>query len=304
MYGYFQPSYAHLSTEERKVFNSYYCRLCYCLWNVGGQIARPFTSFDVTVYSMVLNLAIGGKTPPPARCQKLKRDLMRQFSTDELGIKLASLIFIALGEKLRDDILDENSFKAKVVNFILKKQITKSQEMDPYSAKVARYSTTTIDEKQNAGEDLDDILNVYGDMLADLFEGFATFDKKYRDVFFYLGKWTFFIDMLCDYKEDYKEGKYNFFKTEGLPTLKDYFNVHYAFLIQKNREIGGGLLNALRAIDDGSTDYNAMEKVVRHAVEHIIPDIIDGKEVQYNYFKAQSEQACRTICRKKKSNFD
>lgn len=304
MYGYFQPTYAHLSNEEHKVFNAYYCKLCYCLWNVGGQIARPFTSFDVTIYSIILNMAIGGETPPRLACQKLKRDNLNRFASDELGQKLASLIFIALGEKLRDDILDENSFKAKVVNFILKKQITKSQELDPYSAKIARESTTTIDDKQNAGEDLDDILDVYGNMLADLFQGFATFDEKYRKVYFYLGKWTFFIDMLCDYAEDYREGKYNFFKTEGLPTLKDYFNVHYDFLIQKNREISGGLLNAIRDINDNSVEAHVLDKIVRHAIENIIPDIINGKSVQYDYFGEQSKRAWERICRKKKSNFN
>lgn len=304
MYGYFQPTYAHLSDEEHKVFNAYYCRLCYCLWNVGGQLARPFTSFDVTIYSIILNMAIGGETPPYLRCQTFKRDNLNKFATDEHGQKLASLIFIAIGEKLRDDILDENSFKAKVVNFILSKQIKKSQQLDPYSAQLARQGTSAVDEKQNAGEDLDEILNVYGDMLADLFQGFATYDEKYRKLFFYLGKWTFFIDMLCDYADDYKEGKYNFFKTEGLPTLNDYFNLHYDVLIKKNREISGGLLDAIRDVNDGSVEARVLEKVVRHAVENVIVDIINGKPVQYDYFREQSRKAWERICRKKKSNFN
>ena len=304
MYGYFQPTYAHLTNEERKVFNSYYCKLCYCLWNVGGQIVRPLTSFDVTIYSIILNLAIGGETPPHVGCQKLKRDNLRRFSTDEHGQKLASLILIALGEKIRDDILDENSFKAKVVNFILSKQIAKARETDPYSAEIARKSTETIDEKQNAGEDLDDILDVYGHMLKDLFNGFATYDEKYAHLYFCLGKWTFFIDMLCDYAEDYREGKYNFFKTEGLHTLKEYFNVHYAYLIKKNREISGGLLAAIRAVKDDSIEWRVLDKVVRHAVDTIIPNILDGKPVQYNYFRAAADQACRQLRGNKKSNFD
>ena len=304
MYGYFQPSSANLTSEEKRVFKSYYCRLCYCLWAGGGQLSRWLTSFDVTIYSIVFNLARGGERPPIVKCEKIRRNNLRRFSIDEDGKKLASLIFIALGEKTQDDILDENSFKAKVIQRIFKKQIEGAKQTDAAMARIAEKSMRDINEKQVVNEGLDDLLNVYGEMLADLFAEFAVFDTKYRNVFFYLGKWSFFIDMLFDYGEDYKEGKYNFFKTEGLPTFKKYFNTHYAYVVQKNREISEDLMQAIYALDDGSKEYHILEKVVGHAVRQVIPDLMEGKKSKYNYFCSGVHRIKKSLKRKTDSNFD
>ena len=301
MYGYFQPEHAQLNHSEQQIFESHYCRLCYCLWGLGGQLSRFLTSFDLTVYSIIFTMATGEKSPPYFPCERLKTKNKKYFKADEVGTTLGSLAFVALQEKTRDDILDENSAKAKFVRFLFKKPMQVATEAYPRMAELALNATTLVDEKQNNRESLDDILSVYGDMLADIFDSISPIPEDYKDLYRALGKWSFFIDMLCDYADDYKEGKYNYFKTEGVPTLKEYFNTHYVELIAINNQISGGLFQAINKVKNDSLEWRVVYKILRRGITAIVPLLVEGKFKNYNYCKAKSHQFKQRLG--KKSNF-
>lgn len=303
MYGYFQPKYAKLTKEEREVFDTYYCRLCYCLRLLGGQALRYLTSFDITIYSLIYNVATEGERPPHFSCQKIGTSTMKKFANDTVGLRLGALALIGLGEKIRDDILDDNSLKAKSLYAMLKKPITTAQNNEPKLRELAFNATTLIDQMQNENKPLNDILDVYGKMLADIFCEFAPLDDKFRRLYHNLGKWTFYIDMLCDYDEDYATNDYNGFKQEGKKTLKEYFDDNYLQLIQCNREIGGALLASLEETNNGSMEWTVVYKIICRALNTVAAALVNGETVQFNYFKSQTQRLAQELARRERSNF-
>ena len=236
MYGYFRPFDVGLSGVQERTFHAYYCRLCYCLRLMGGQAARYLTTFDAALYAIILAIATKEETPPFLRCQKIGKSNMNLFKDDEIGLRHARLSYIAFGEKIRDDIMDENSKRAAFMKFIFGKQIESAKEREPELQRIAFEGTNRINELQRQNADLDTVLSVYGDMMAETFSAFADIDERFVRLYRNLARWTFYVDMLSDYDDDYKEGSYNSFKTEDCKTISEYFDKHWAYLIEKNKE--------------------------------------------------------------------
>ena len=99
MYGYFRPFESKLSVGERKLFHSYYCRLCYCLRVVGGQKSRCLTMFDTAIYSILYAIATGEQRPPFLSCERIGKKNMNLFLDDEVGKTFAYLSLIGIGER-------------------------------------------------------------------------------------------------------------------------------------------------------------------------------------------------------------
>ena len=131
MFGYFRPYHANLTNSEKKLFDSYYCRICYCLRILGGQLARFFTTYDGAIYSMIVDLQTKNTPPPHLPCERVGKRNLKYFQADEVGLKVARLSLISFGEKIRDDQLDRNHFKASLGALLFSKIIKKAQEAEP-----------------------------------------------------------------------------------------------------------------------------------------------------------------------------
>lgn len=285
MFGYFRPNSAPLTGKNLKTFNAYYCRLCYCLWNLGGQSARALTTFDVTIYSMIINLFMKEPAPPKLNCQRIKKENMRKFSDDNFGHRLASLSFIAFGEKIRDDEIDGNKMRARFMNLFYKKAVKKAKDEEPTLAKIAFEATEKINELQKNNGELDCILDVYGKMTADSFYQLCPIDKPYYELIYYLSIWTFYVDMLCDYNDDVKEGAPNSFYQRECPTIDSYFNKNWHFLLSKNQSLSNKIHSLLLEIQDDSQEWVALYKIISYALNTVVQGILLGKDVTFHYFR-------------------
>ncbi len=266
MYGYFRPDYAKLSKREHEVFNAYYCRLCYCLRRLGGQAARFFTSYDGAVYSIILNLFMKAPQPPFLSCQRFKKENMLKFDGDEIGRAMACISALAVSEKIDDDIADENSFKAKIGAKFFRKVFERARAEYPEVAAILHDGIKKVDDMQRAGEDFDDITDVYGNMLQASFCELAPLDDRFKKLYIDLARWIFFIDALCDYDEDVKKRRYNPFAASGCATITEYFDRNYFYITEYARKMNSALVSSLVAVDDGSVEYRAVYKVVNYAV--------------------------------------
>jgi hypothetical protein len=99
-----------------------------------------------------------------------------------------------------------------------------------------------------------------------------------------VSEWIFLVDMVCDYAEDYAGGTYNGFKTEGLPTFADYFNVHYLEFLKISGDVTDRMVSALMAVRDDSVTWNTLYKIIIYAVDTVIPAAIEGQDVEFHYF--------------------
>ena len=85
MFGYFRPYHANLTNSEKRLFDSYYCRICYCLRILGGQLARFFTTYDGAIYSMIVDLQTKNTPPPHLPCERVGKRNLKYFQADEDG---------------------------------------------------------------------------------------------------------------------------------------------------------------------------------------------------------------------------
>ena len=285
MYGYFRPFESKLSVAERKLFHSYYCRLCYCLRYVGGQKSRCLTMFDVALYSIIYSIATGEPRPPFLSCEKIGKKNMLQFKDDTTGQMFAHLTLIAFGEKARDDQLDGNKMRAFFVNALFKKQFAKAKAQYPKLAELSFDGTEEINRLQDGGEELFTVLKAYGDSGREIFREMGIQDERFLDVYDAIMQWTFFIDMLCDYEDDYKEKAYNAFHDPACPTLQKLFDKHYAFILESNLKISKDIVNSLNAINDDSMEWKIVYRVMEYSLNTVAFNLLEGKDVKFHYFK-------------------
>ena len=132
MYGYFDLIGACLKNNERSVFNSYYCRLCYCLWNKGGQKARYLTTYDAAVYNLVMAVAGKDERPPCFDCERIKTNNKKHFKDDPIGYIIADLSILGFATKAKDNAADNrNAISTNHVGSIPFKPWYRKKEMVP-----------------------------------------------------------------------------------------------------------------------------------------------------------------------------
>lgn len=252
---------------------------------MGGQVARGLTTFDAAVYSLVLNLATHGQPPVHFDCQKIKKSNSELFATDELGMRLARLSFIAFGEKIRDDCLDGITVQAKTLKRLFGKIIENCRQSEPELAAIARRGTDEINLLQSQGADVESVLSVYGRAMADTFSLFSPLPDEAKDFYFALAEWTFFVDMLCDYDEDFKKGAPNSLRDESCPTLSRLFDVKYDLICGQNKRIADKLVKGLDALNDGSYEWEALYHIIIYALNNVVSGTLSGKDMSFHYFK-------------------
>lgn len=284
MYGYFRPYVSNLTHKERQLFNAYYCRICYCLRVEGGQLARFCTTYDGAIYAMILALQSKEKAPPVLACERIGTKNLKFFKDDDTGLRLARLSLISVGEKLRDDRIDNHDLKSAVVSSLFKDAIEKAKQKEPALAQSSFEGTERINALQDRGAPLDEVFGAYGDMAAASFSSFLDMTPEIEELVRSISEWNFLMDMICDYDEDYQNGTYNGFKTEGLPTFHAYFDRHYTEFLEIAGKANDRLLSALMAVRDDSRTWNTLFKIIMHAIDNVIPMAIEGKDVGFHYF--------------------
>lgn len=287
MFGYFRPFESDLTSQQEKVFKSYYCRICYCLRSLGNQLCRYLTTFDAAIYSIIYKIATGGERPPFFACQKIKKSNTRYFAHDVDGLLFANLTLVGFGEKIADDLSDHDGgkAKAKLMKSLFGKPIEKAQKVLSSCAKNTHDCTTEIDRLQSQNADLMTLLDVYGDLTPKNIAELAPISPQIAEVYRQLSRWVYFVDILSDYDKDYKSGAYNPLKQLDCPTIQSYFDKHYRDLLQANRQISDALVAALLAIRDDSTEWIVLYKVITHSLDTVVPTVLCGGDVSFHYFK-------------------
>lgn len=267
MYGYFRPKASGLTTEERHLFFGYYCRVCYCLRLRGGQTARFLTTHDMAVYSMVLSMGMRASRPPYRRCERYLMRTVKEYKDDALGMRLADMSAVVFGEKFRDDELDGNRARAQAMNALFGTVIAHARMNEPEMAAIAREGTDRVNRLQEENAPVYDLFAAYGKMVAQLFACVHPLEEQYLRLIRAIAAWTFYIDMLCDYDKDYREGAYNGFRVEGISTLRACYAEKKEMFAQAEKRMAGELTAALDAADDGAQEWTLLKKVIHAALE-------------------------------------
>ena len=290
MFGYFRPFAAIVNSAHRSAFNAHYCRLCYCLRSLGGQVARAFTTFDATVYEMAYSISAEIPQPPSLPCQRFKKSNMRLCEKNEIGMKLARITLIAFGEKIRDNKIDgDHKFQTALIELFAGKAIRNAQQSEPEITEISRQGNDKVNELQESGADLHTVLDAYGKSVADIFATFEGITPDAVALIKAIAEWTFFVDMLVDYDEDFKENKVNSFRKEDCPTLQEYFNKNYAYIMEQNKRVSSAIMKPLFAIQKDNDEWKALYHILTHALNTVVPSLLVGDDVTFHYLKEVSD---------------
>ena len=285
MFGYYRPFRINIDNSEKNVFEAYYCRVCYCLWNNGGQVSRALVTFDAALYCIVLKLAGIGERPRHVKCQRFRRNIKKSFVNDEVGNRIARLTLVGFGGKMEDDYTDKEYLRANFIKLFFGSAIKKAYKKEPEFLKNTREVCADINKYQKENADADIPLDAYGKSTLKSFMTFGEIPEKYQRVLYYLARWSFFVDMLSDYNDDFKDGAPNSYKDQKYPTIQEMLNDRWYDLIPMIKKENEDLYNSVLAIKDKSTDWKILYHVIADAINRISVGVLNGEKVGFNYFK-------------------
>ena len=284
MYGYFDLIGACLKNNERSVFNSYYCRLCYCLWNKGGQKARYLTTYDAAVYNLVMAVAGKDERPPCFDCERIKTNNKKHFKDDPIGYIIADLSILGFATKAKDNAAVGDRAKAFFANMFFHGLFKKTIAANGPVFEASCSTIDQMDKLQRENGPIDEVLALYGLTMENSFRYFFEAEDRYFHCINRVARWTFLLDMLEDYNEDRRLKRPNSFIKEDSETIAELFDKHYFELIPFLKKEIDDLKAALIAIKNDTTEWVVLNKLVRHSMATVIPRIINGEDVSFHYF--------------------
>ena len=284
MYGYFDVDGACLKNNERRVFHSYYCRLCYCLWNRGGQPARYLTTYDATVYNLILAIAMEEERPPFFPCERIKTGNKKHFRGDAVGNLIADLSVIGFYIKVRDNETDGDKLKARCAKLLFGRLFKKVLSEHGTVYEEAYKLIQEMDRVQKEGAPIDVVLSKYAEAMEYGFRASFKVEEKYYKCINRIARWILLIDMIDDYDSDKKKGRVNSLLREDADTIQEYFEKYYWEFIPLVRGEMEELKKALDDVYSQKTEWVVVNKILRHSMATLVPNILSGKDVAFHYF--------------------
>ncbi|QXE19574.1 DUF5685 family protein [Clostridium sp. 001] len=214
MFGYVTPYKMELKIKDYEKFKAYYCGLCRSIKCNIGNVPRVSLNYDMTFLALLLDsLETGEQTYVKKRCilHPLQKKIILK---DNDSLKYAAFCNIYLSYfKLLDDVVDDHSFKSKVLSVCLKTYFNKANENHK---KVFIHIKGNLSklyelEKKTNNKSIDMIAHPFAHLTGLILSSFK-YEKIKEELYFFgynLGKWIYIIDALDDLHDDMSKGKFN-----------------------------------------------------------------------------------------------
>ena len=113
--------------------------------------------------------------------------------------------------KLKDDVSDDGSVKARVLMSMLGNAFEKARSRYPEKEKAVRENLEELTRLEKSGSsDIQEMADIFGYIMAELFDYRKdVFSKSMYQAGFYTGKYIYILDAFEDLEEDMKNGSYN-----------------------------------------------------------------------------------------------
>lgn len=222
MFGIAVASLNQISDAEKLRYQALYCGLCRALKDRYGQISRATLSYDLTFFIMLCNSLheseehTGESTciAHPTKKMRYAMSTWTDYAAD-LSVALAY-------HKCLDDVIDDNSIKAKAAKRMLQASYRQAERRIPdqcraIEAAMALTHDLETDAESGAYIPPDETSKVFGLLLGDIFsidQGIWT--EYMRDFGNCLGQFIYLMDAAVDLEQDVENGSYNPFATTDL----------------------------------------------------------------------------------------
>lgn len=217
MFGYVTPKECELKVREQAVYKSCYCGLCKSLKKHYGPVSSCFLTYDCTLLALLFGAVTGEEvTTAPCRCLHACGTGKRRYRNDSPALHFAAAVNVLLTEaKLRDDITDTGSFKARLARLVLLPAAKRAEREYP-EVRRSTEAYLTAQQKADAGEVCADAAadptGVFLKSLPGIFKDIPEKELPALEwLLYHLGRWIFFADAAHDREEDAKAGRSNVF---------------------------------------------------------------------------------------------
>ena len=287
MYGYLNPSLYGLTMIEYDVFRDYYCRICYCLRSLYGKVGGLFVDYDLTLYSIIIHLAIDEQKPRHLKCNYLSMKDEELFSRDIVGLRLAALTMSVFNMKLIDDIEDENSMKAKLLLRLFERKIQYTEKEFQYVFAITRQEIQRISNLEKETPNYENLLDEYGNTIKNIFSNIADIPQPYAEICACVGKWAYLIDIISDYDEDYKNNAYNPLLQEGVSSFDEYISEfsHYSALKKYYFDLTQEMQEKILLVKEDRPEWEILWKFSARASQKATLIALQGNASRNMYFK-------------------
>jgi len=276
MFGYVKFNSCSASKEMNHVYRNYYCGCCFALRHNYGILSRLLLNYDVTALSIFLK---AHENPHMKKLFCIGQRKQKEFLfQNDMWKKIAGINILVFSEKLKDNIKDDNSLIAKIMQRIFSRQIRRAQQELPeaYSLICEGYNKIAIDEEKNA--DAISISNDFADMIIDACS--VSFSLSGQDLTVLRGifRWVYIIDALDDYDKDVKKKSFNPLLISDM-NFRDFVDSNY-----KNIHV---LIHSIMSdiSVDGKTNttrFDTEDKIISAIVKSTIPSttarILNGQK--------------------------
>lgn len=268
MFGLIRPC---LSKENKTEYKCYYCGLCMGMGRCTGFLSRILINYDFCIAYLVADSIYTETEYKKKICPFSPLKIVKYRDNPDVLNKMAERNYILTYHKVLDDILDDNSMVAKILERCMRKRYLEVSEKNKAATEaiIKRMQLLHQMEKENSLISIKDAAIPFGELLEDVMSNCLE-DPLDAQVFSsickYLGMWIYTIDACMDFSKDMKNGKYN-------PIFAGYEIVNENIFSERKEEITEFLMECKSSMQQllGLLSCAKNEELVYSIFEHILP---------------------------------
>lgn len=227
MFGLVRPYYKKMIKHEKFEYKCYYCGLCMGMGRNTGILSRFLINYDVCLAYLVADSIFMDTDMKTARCPFSPVRRVKYRDNPALLDKMSNVNYILTYHKVRDDIEDDNSVIAKIVERLMRKKYDSIKGKNGQTICAVKDGLQFIKKVESSNEKISvcDSAIPFGELLEGAMIGCLedpADDKVFSALCKYLGMWIYVVDACVDLAKDIKQKKYNPLKA-GYPdaTVED-----------------------------------------------------------------------------------
>lgn len=214
MFGLVRPYYKKMIKQEKCEYKCYYCGLCMGMGRNTGILSRFLINYDVCLAYLVADSIFVDTSIETARCPFSPIRKVKYRDNPALLDKMSGVNYILTYHKVKDDIDDDDSAVAKIIERLMRKKYDSIRIKNEHSIRAVIDGMQAIKAVESSNEKISvhDSAVPFGDLLGGAMAGCLedpTDDKVFSALCKYLGMWIYVIDACVDLKNDIKHNKYN-----------------------------------------------------------------------------------------------
>lgn len=277
MFGYLAMQSYFQTYRMHRCYVNYYCGTCFGLEKNYGEISRLLLSNDVALLGILIKCH---KNPLQERygCYGKCKEKRCAFHGGTWN-QMAAMNLLLVNEKLKDDINDENSWKAKLAALVLKRYFRKCEKQFPEMAEVIAAGYQEMYRLEKLGSSVRMIEDSFAKMMVNTLSKCRKLEEWEILYIRYISKWIYYIDALDDYEDDFRSKKFNSLHKKDAPT-KDEYTRKYIRTIRDDLEyIYRDADRIIEMMPKETTEDKLLQTLICHDIPLQTSRILSGRKM-------------------------